>query len=310
MTDKPSKFVILGGGFGLYGYLPAVLNIFGGRILLPSRYKKRFDSRIELKSYSEHIDWFPSVEDALQESTGVVVALPPEVQTEILHDILRLDNIKNVVLEKPIATSPEAAFEVFNQLAASTKKYRVGYIFVYSNWYMSLSEVVARSTMQIKIVWEFQAHHLIHEIETWKRYHSLGGGVLRFYGIHLVAVLARLGFCKTLKSRLSGMINNQPTCWSAKFNDDDLPEVDVFVSAVSCKPNFMITCTNEHGDTRLVYSAASPLPLVNQQGVQDPRVTSLESLVQSFHDDDLAYDNFYLAAIRLWQDSERVAQVF
>jgi predicted dehydrogenase len=71
----------------------------------------------------------------------------------------------------------------------------------------------------LEIKWLFKAHHHKFNTENWKRYVSEGGGVIRFYGIHLIAVLTALGFTLTKSSEVSGYSENELYEWKSTFQN-------------------------------------------------------------------------------------------
>ena len=48
---------IFGAGFGLYGYLPALIEVGGGPILLLDRYRIPFSERTELRRFVSAVQW-------------------------------------------------------------------------------------------------------------------------------------------------------------------------------------------------------------------------------------------------------------
>ena len=54
------KTLILGSGFGLYGYLPAAYKI-SNKIFLQKKYKNFFYSRSELKNFNNKIIWYDNL---------------------------------------------------------------------------------------------------------------------------------------------------------------------------------------------------------------------------------------------------------
>ena len=71
---------------------------------------------------------------------------------------------------------------------------------------------------KLNLNWEFMAHHYINNLDTWKNKHSHGGGALRFYGIHVIALLAYVGYNNIIKSKLSLDLAGNPYQWSAIFS--------------------------------------------------------------------------------------------
>ena len=69
-------FTILGAGFGMYGYLPALMDL-RSKVVLPLRYRSVLAGRPELAQYVQKIVWSSDVEDALAKSSAAIVALRP-----------------------------------------------------------------------------------------------------------------------------------------------------------------------------------------------------------------------------------------
>jgi hypothetical protein len=297
-------FTIVGGGFGLYGYLPALFNVYGRGIILPEIYRKTIAFREELRQFDEQIQWEHSVESALLKSSGVVIATPPQAQIELVQKILSLDNIKKIVIEKPVAPNVDAAIQLFDNEVFKSKKIRVGYTFIYSDWYPFLRNLVGNSANTVKIVWNFEAHHMASSKETWKRYHSLGGGVLRFYGIHIIAVLASLGYKTVSSSILEESISNQPIGWEAVFGGNALPPCRISISINSNINEFKIIEIDKDGSEQPFYFAANPFSSVNSKQGQDVRVPILESLIRTFELNDHYYSSLYREINSLWNKVE------
>ena len=122
------RFTILGSGFGLYGYLPALLGL-GHKIALPERYRSVVGTRQELSQFVPRVDWCADIEEALAGSEAVVVALRPADQARWIPRLVRTPNIRQLILEKPIAPAPEVAASLLAELEGAGKRYRVGYTF-------------------------------------------------------------------------------------------------------------------------------------------------------------------------------------
>lgn len=298
------SFTIVGGGFGLYGYLPALFNVFGGGIILPEIYRKIINSRSELKQFEGLIEWVHSTESALLKSAGVVIAITPRAQLQMVQEIFNLDNVKKIIIEKPVAPTIDEAIKIFDNPILERKKIRVGYTFIYANWYPLLMGLVTRSSSAIKIVWNFKADHIAKCKETWKRYHSMGGGVLRFYGIHLIAVLASLGYETVSRCRLEEIITNQPTDWEAAFCGNTLPQCIVSVSINSNNNEFMIIEIDKDGCEKPFYFTSTPFYNDNFIHGQDTRIHLLESLIKTFNYEDYYFNSLYQKINNLWNKVE------
>jgi hypothetical protein len=219
-----------------------------------------------------------------------------------MKEILVLENVKKIILEKPIAPTAKAAKDLINDDLMKYKRYRVGYTFVHTPWFSILKNLTFSDAEKVEIIWKFKAHHITTGMETWKRYHSLGGGVLRFYGIHLIAVLASLGYADIIDNNAHGDLIDQPTDWKLRLAGKLVPECNVLVSLNSDRNEFLINATDIFGQRLSVYSASDPFQMEGHALEQDVRVTALQKLIESFNDDDSEYISSYHATNALWQN--------
>jgi hypothetical protein len=206
---------IIGGGFGLYGYLPAVMQ-HDEKVGLLSRVKEKFFSRDELTIFQERVTFFDDFDFFLRSISKLVISIPPHEQSQILQKILTYDNIKFLFLEKPIDTDPIAAIELEKQLALAKKNYAICYSFLYTDWYNELKNLILKNEghiNRINLEWKFKAHHYKNDVKTWKRNVKEGGGVIRFYGIHIIAILASLDFENIVKSKVYGSSSEDLSRW-------------------------------------------------------------------------------------------------
>jgi len=192
---------ILGSGFGLYGYLPALIEAGEKNILLPVRYKDKFSARSELQKYAGYVQWVFDDRVLFEMIDSIVLALPPEYQLDLVKKLIHIKNIKNLLLEKPLAISPEESSKLIDDLVHSNKRFRIGYNFRFTSWGSGIFELLNSishpvSFNRLYISWSFIAPHYSNNALVWKRFNSLGGGALRFYGIHLIALLAEIGYRK------------------------------------------------------------------------------------------------------------------
>ncbi len=106
-------YTIIGSGFGLYGYLPAIIKGLQGEVVLPERYLPKIRVRPELKDLEECILWVKNKELALQKATKLIVAVPPSIQSEVVRNSIESSKIKTVYIEKPVAPTPKDAIKFF-----------------------------------------------------------------------------------------------------------------------------------------------------------------------------------------------------
>ena len=198
---------ILGGGFGLYGYLPAAVTLLQEPVLLLNKYKPIIDSRQELLSFKDQIIWLESEEELIQTADSLVISRRPIDQEALASKCLLQTNLKRIMFEKPLASTPEKAQKILDQVAKSDKHCSVGFTFRFTAWAIQLKEKLLNGEFteheSINLSWYFMADHFSRNIESWKMDHAQGGGAIRFYGIHVIALLAELGYENVASSRVS-----------------------------------------------------------------------------------------------------------
>ena len=89
------NFGILGGGFGLYGYLPAAFNN-GFNILTLEKYKDFILSRADIKQFFNKIQFYKKDQEVINKSNILVIARRPGDQQKIIK---KLNYNKLVIIE-------------------------------------------------------------------------------------------------------------------------------------------------------------------------------------------------------------------
>lgn len=292
------KVLILGSGFGLYGYLPALCTLKNISIILPSRYKERFIHRAELTSYYNRIEWIDNQKDILALCEGLIIALPPIQQFSWVQKALQYRNISHLLLEKPLASTPDLAMNLISDLEISGKKFKIGYNFRYTDW----GEHILRHTKGIKsITWKFKAHHYKQNIQTWKRLHHQGGGALRFYGIHLIALLSELGYSDVVNSIIE--VNEcEAETWSARLAKVDLPPCDVTIATNSNQNIFQVIDSNGY-----IISLSDPFQTIQSFSGTfiDRRIPYLIKLLKALFCEKKMDNNWYKVTHLLWHTIEQ-----
>jgi hypothetical protein len=307
---------ILGSGFGLYGYLPALIGGCAQRIVLPERYRACFFERPELERFIGNVQWVPNENVALDSADGVVIALRPINQSEWIFRCLTRSNIERLLLEKPLAHSPEVAEKVFDSLVRSRKVFRIGYTFRYTAWGKQILKILGskRESGLFIIHWSFLAHHFRHKLHNWKRFNTAGGGAIRFYGIHIIALLAEIGYCDVTVSLTFGASSDEIEKWTAIFVGTSLPECEVVVDTKSTKGEFRVEhVSNSNGvlENTVFANLSDPFELrgdVYELGKDDRRVPILSQLCCSLWEEDENEYEWYHAAIKLWLSVESKTQ--
>jgi len=297
-------FAIFGSGFGLYGYLPALISCQQA-VVLPDRYRNRLNARPELHSYAKQVEWTADEYAALQRATGIVIALSPSQQLEWVPRCLLQSNLEYLLLEKPLAQSPQSSAALFDKLLSSGKNFRIGYTFRYTPWGKQLLTQLrcTHNVSKLSIRWFFQAHHFRHNMQTWKRSHTAGGGVIRFYGVHIIALLAEIGYSDVILSKAIGFPADECEKWQAIFTGAGLPPCEITIDSRASINQFQVVPQLASVKNVTTINLDDPFNLGNQANtckMLDQRVPILQQLCSSLWQPNTNRYERYAAAIQLW----------
>lgn len=304
MSSQRSAYTIVGAGFGLYGYLPAILEAPNSSVVLPEEYRQKIESRPDISPYLARVDWLPSMSEALNAAQCVIVAVPPSSQEQIVQRIFSYPDIQALFLEKPLAPNPVRSAEVLASVVRQKKRVRVGYTFLFTTWYRQLQASLREPTNKLRISWLFASHSSKLSHDSWKKNHSAGGGVLRFFGIHVIAVLASLGYETAITRQLGGRTVGQPTFWRAEFLGRDLPPCEVILASDSDRIEFEVQIVGPRGLTAMDFFSESPFGKAHIKPEPDYRVPIVRRLLESLDESDEKYLAMYQATNRLWEIAE------
>jgi predicted dehydrogenase len=292
------KVAILGSGFGLYGYLPA-LQALQSRVLLPERYRAVVLSRAELSGFTAGIDWVADENAAIDGADALVIARRPADQSGLIGEILRQNGLKRLLLEKPLAPTPVLAARLQNQIEVSGKILRMGYMFGFTDWGRDLIAHATGSTGDIQIKWTFRAHHYAANLSNWKRVSAEGGGALRFYGIQLISLLADLGFDGVLASSTVSAQHDEAEVWRATLSNGRGERCEIEVDSNSAQTEFLVRAPA----LSLAISRSDPFGEPSN-AAQDRRVPILSALCRELLTSEQTPHSSYRKTIALWQAIE------
>ena len=306
---------ILGSGFGLYGYLPALVGGCRQRIVLPENYRVRLSGRPELAHFAGSVHWERDESSALDCADEAVVALRPIDQGTRIPLLLKRANIQAVLLEKPLVGSPETAATILRDLIDSRKVVRMGYIFRYTSWgeqLLNTLQEIGKDRLLV-IQWKFLAHHFRYDLGNWKRFSESGGGAIRFYGIQLIALLAEIGYHDVAWSRSVGPSANEIEKWSACLEGEGLPNCNVIVNTKAESERFRVEWRGGSRPEPDVVLADMLHPFASAEAVSqteglDPRVPALIRLCRSLWQETTNEYVCYEAMVNLWRAIETKTQ--
>ena len=171
------KVGILGGGFGLYGYLPAFANL-EYEIFTLSKYENFMKRRSDINKYIKDIN-FLNEKDLFSKVDYISIARNPESQYKFLVNYKNYE-FNHIYIEKPIAHNTIAYKKCIENLEIQKTNFSVFYSLTYMDWYRNIIEEIKEGADQnFKIEWKIK-----QSVSTWKQDVSKGGGLLNFYGIH------------------------------------------------------------------------------------------------------------------------------
>jgi predicted dehydrogenase len=297
---------ILGSGFGLYGYLPAIVHATSEKIVLLENSREKFNTRGEIQFCKERIVWVKTLDDFINRVDLAILAVPPSAQASLIERLVNIDRLKKILIEKPVAISPHYSSILLERLVNAGKLFVVGYTFLYTDWARLLTNhfKVGNAPSEMVIQWNFLAHHYRSDLHNWKRYHSQGGGVLRFYGIHLVALASVLGFY-IVESVCDGFSIDDLSKWRATFRNEEGSRINVVIDTHSSSSLFEINSSGTHGINHLQVKLIDPFD-ENQNDFGDKRINLLTKMYAQFEElkpDDCA---LYSRINELWSDVEKV----
>lgn len=297
---------IIGSGFGLYGYLPAVLNQ-ESNVLLVEKARQTFSQRHELQPFADRVVWVDDVEELFRQAHTLIIATPPALQETYLRQAVGVESIKNFILEKPLATDPERSASLLELLQKHKKNFRINYSFLYTDWFARLQELVEsedkNDRFEIDIFWNFKAHHYARDISSWKRSSDAGGGAINFFGIHLIAVAARLRFNRILSAETSGVQDDISLFESALIRQSgDVFRLWVNTNSETSLFKVIVRKSASADQSVTIFASESPFepPLqINELDVRVPVLTRVINDLQSKKPgDDLC--TFYEDVNDLW----------
>jgi len=303
-----TTYAIVGSGFGLYGYLPAIAGTLECSVVLPESSRLKFSARPELALFEPSIRWAPNIESALEQASVAVIAVPPQYQEAIVLECLRHPGIGAIVLEKPVASTPGRAQELLNSILCAGRRCRVGYTLLQTDFAEALLAAdTSTAADPFTIEWRFMAHHFANNVDTWKSHHAQGGGALRFFGIHLVALLAHLGYREATYSILSGENLGEPERWFAIVTGPGMPNASVVVDCRSPVTAFQIR-RNHNGFAALDVDIVDPFSSIPQTNGNDRRVGFLSRLLGTLDEPDFLHHALLFDTQRLWERIEAATQ--
>lgn len=313
MEESPQTIGIIGRGFGLYGYLPAVCELWPhSEVLLPKNSQDIIKQRPELQSFLNglKIIFVDEISKILRNAEILIIASTPKKQAALIQTLIKDESvIKNLYLEKPIAPDARQANSLVHKLVKQNIPFCVGYVMRYTSWFHKLKRFLSEASAsdQLLIKWYFKAHHYRKNLKNWKRFSEEGGGAINFYGIHLIAVIAELGQYSIFDSTFEKDALGGVSCWRAQFGHTEKPQIIIDLKSNHDDAYSKFTIHSSRETKKNLVNLSGPF----QEGKDDQRLAQQDRRCKYLLDylSDNTSGKFFwqgltLDCLKLWKDIE------
>ncbi len=276
------RLLILGGGFGMYGYLPAAI-YRGFNVSTLDRYQATIQERFELREFLSEINFIGSEPLKFDDYDAVVIARTPAQQMELVKQNLNYRG--HFFLEKPLGNSLTNHSKLLDILIRNHLRFSVAYLFRYAEWYKPAIDSIVLGE-PLRILWS-----LPHgESESWKKVESDGGGLLTYYGIHLLSLLAEAKISKD-SLRLSSAENLIEI-----FSRNKKISFQIYYSS-----NSSFKVYTGESDAIPKWDLYSPFGSTPAKGLRDPRIEMLSEYLACIDAgmNNATYANLEIAILEL-----------
>ena len=300
-------FGIIGGGFGVYGWLSA-LNYFSEiKIGTLAKYKKKILNKPDIENLStlvEKINWFDE-EDLLFQSVDIlIIARRPVDQVKVINHLIQKSWKGSLIIEKPIAASSDESKKMIKKMIKNKISFQVGFSIMETNWSKKIQQLILNTKpKEISIDWNFYAHHYKYNDLGWKSNPYFGGGALSFYSIHFIAWLSsfsdwNVNYCSPLKIK-----NNDP------YVDFELTNGNTILKMKcnSISENLNLFTITEKVQNRLVLNLENPFSeTLSKNNILkiDARVPYLIKIIEKALQNNWIDYSFLEKHINLWKAIE------
>ena len=267
---------IIGKGFGVYGYLPALIEL-NKKVLVLNECENLLLKRKELRKYLRVINFCENEEELFERSNNVVLATTPLKQELYVNKIINnYRHISTLYLEKPLCSNPKKSTNLLLYIRENGVKVCVDYNFLLAPWFYKIKELIENKSKSFEIEWGFTANYLKENSKSWKSKDSEGGGIINFYGIHLIAVAAALKL-NLIRSKLSLNLGKL-SIWEAEFENQGV-SLKVKISIESSDNYFIVKETESSVNIVMLNNPFSEKSIDPKK--LDPRISILKTLISS-----------------------------
>ena len=274
------RFGILGGGFGLYGYLPAAIQS-GFSVSTLNRYRSFISARSELADLAHKVNFLDDESELLNGVDYLVVARDPSTQSKLLSK--RSGQFKMLFLEKPLGTDIEVHTKCLEKLIITKQNFSVGYLMPYTAWFKSLD---LSGDDNLEIHW-----NCVINSSSWKSNSFPDRGLFTYFGIHLIPLIYAI---KPKSIEIEKLPKQQTLNIRLKTNTG---VKNIFLSEGD-RPGFKIMKYNL-GLKTVEYESETPFGGQGSKGIPDPRIPLLKEYLEdgfnnSGQNESIAYEKLFL----------------
>ena len=227
---------ILGSGFGAYVYAPSLFFQSNQQILVTKKTYSFIKSRSDISFLLHRLLPFESERDLIKSSSSLILARRPFDSLPLVNNFTN-SNFDHIYFEKPFADTPDNALLLHSLLLSKYINYSVNYILCFLDPPLIKNHT---SSDTLSFVWNFMAHHYSNNLYNWKREHISGGGALRFYGVHFIALAYSLGYYYPISS--SSTLDY--SYWDAIFENTQNKKFHISINSKSSSTEFRTVYNN------------------------------------------------------------------
>lgn len=179
---------ILGCGFGLYGHLPALIDL-GFSVSTLDRYRPALHARPELSRCIPHVSFIEDEEELVAQADVLVLARRPVDHVPIIRNLVQRRKEIRLVVEKPIAVDSRTAGRLHHVMINAGIRYHVPYLFPYCRWTRAIRHTVAGRGGSVRLEWEMDFRN---PAGSWKYDPGAGGGMMAYYAINFLPLVLKV----------------------------------------------------------------------------------------------------------------------
>ena len=278
-VKRMKKIGIIGGGFGLYGYVPAAFES-GLEVHTLQKYKAQIAARPDISGLFSVLHFHSDITALLAATDILALAVTPQLQEQIITEFKTELSGKRLILEKPLSKNNDSSLRLLQSLQENGSECYFGFLAPYTSWFQELSHLLLdqKNTGQVKMKWQFHSAAFATQKEpSWKASIGQGGGCLYFYACHLVYCLALLDQWNISAARRSFLHSDLDTKLILKAQSERF-ELELEIDALSRKEaQFVVQANSSYG--ALSFSDKSIFKQPENYQDPDPRIRGLKTLL-------------------------------